>query len=266
MDHLTRPLAPITELGWEQISDEATRVLTQRLAARRLVSYGASGSWSDSAVGLGRVQPVAAAVESVALAQRQVRPMVEIRVDFAVSRAELDAADRGAGDMDTGPIIEAAKSAALAEDQLIFDGSPGAGIPGIAAASVQPPVSAKGGLLAAVAAGVELLRDSSIAGPNALAVGPAMWVELMAGSDSGYPLLSHLQLMLEGPIVWAPSLSGALLLSQRGGDFEIFGGQDWSIGYDRHDDEYVHLYLQESITSVVNTPDAAVVIGGAGTK
>ena len=122
-----------------------------------------------------------------------------------------------------------------------------------------------GGIIAAVAGGIEALRDASVAGPYALALGPDLWVQAMAGSDRGYPVMSHLKLLLEGAEpVWAPSLDGALLVSRRGGDFAIRAGQDWSIGYDSHDAVEVNLYLQESLTVLVNTPEAAVRIAGAG--
>ena len=74
----------------------------------------------------------------------------------------------------------------------------------------------------------------------------------------GYPLLDHLHKILEGPIVWAPGVKGAVVLSLRGGDFLFESGQDLSIGYERHDAEAVHLYLEESFSFVVATPEAAV--------
>ena len=48
----------------------------------------------------------------------------------------------------------------------------------------------------------------------------------------GYPLLEHLRKILEGPLVWAPGVDGAVVLSLRGGDFVFESGQDLSIGFD----------------------------------
>jgi uncharacterized linocin/CFP29 family protein len=67
--------------------------------------------------------------------------------------------------------------------------------------------------------------------------------------------------LLDGPIVWAPGLEGAAVLSLRGGDFELTVGQDWSIGYLDHSAEAVRLYLQESFTFRVLAPEAAVPLG-----
>ena len=46
----------------------------------------------------------------------------------------------------------------------------------------------------------------------------------------GWPLLDHLRKILDGPIVWAPGVDGAVVLSQRGGDFVFDCGEDLSIG------------------------------------
>ena len=74
----------------------------------------------------------------------------------------------------------------------------------------------------------------------------------------GYPLLDHLHKILEGPIVWSPGVKGAVVLSLRGGDFLFESGQDLSVGYERHDQQAVHLYLEESFSFVVATCEAAV--------
>jgi uncharacterized linocin/CFP29 family protein len=74
----------------------------------------------------------------------------------------------------------------------------------------------------------------------------------------GYPMLEHLREILDGPIVWAPGVRGAVLVSQRGGDFLFDCGQDLSIGYDSHDEQVVRLYLQVSFSFQVATADAAV--------
>jgi uncharacterized linocin/CFP29 family protein len=41
--------------------------------------------------------------------------------------------------------------------------------------------------------------------------------------------------VLDGPLVRAPAIEGGVLLSVRGGDYELTVGQDLSIGYAAHD-------------------------------
>jgi uncharacterized linocin/CFP29 family protein len=48
------------------------------------------------------------------------------------------------------------------------------------------------------------------------------------------------------------------VLSTRGGDFLFDSGQDLSIGYESHDADTVQLYLEESFSFRVASPDAAV--------
>jgi len=76
----------------------------------------------------------------------------------------------------------------------------------------------------------------------------------------GYLVFDHLGKILDGPIVWAPGVRGAVVLSLRGGDFLFESGQDLSVGYDGHDADAVHLYLEESFSFRVATPEAAVTL------
>lgn len=53
---------------------------------------------------------------------------------------------------------------------------------------------------------------------------------------------------------------GAVVASQRGGDFLLEVGEDLSIGYESHGEDAVELYLVESFTFRVATPEAAVAL------
>jgi uncharacterized linocin/CFP29 family protein len=60
--------------------------------------------------------------------------------------------------------------------------------------------------------------------------------------------------------MWAPAIPGAVVLTTRGGDFELHIGQDASIGYLNHTDSVVRLYLQETFTFLLLTAEAAVAL------
>jgi uncharacterized linocin/CFP29 family protein len=114
-----------------------------------------------------------------------------------------------------------------------------------------------------VAQAVERLLHEGIEGPYALALGGEQYQRVVQTAEhGGYPLRDHLRKILEGPIVWAPGVSGAVVLSTRGGDFLLECGQDLAIGYDSHDADAVRLYIQESISFRVATPEAAVALTG----
>ena len=110
-----------------------------------------------------------------------------------------------------------------------------------------------------VASAVAVLRAADIAGPYAIALGSRCFTGVTETTEhGGYPVLEHLRQILGGPVVWAPAVDGAVVMSQRGGDFELTVGQDFSIGYRTSDASSVSLYLEESLAFRVNTPEAAV--------
>ena len=95
-------------------------------------------------------------------------------------------------------------------------------------------------------------------GPFAVALSERCYTGLTEATDGGYPVLQHVRRLIDGPLVWAPGLDGAVVLSTRGEDFELTVGQDFSIGYLDHDAERVRLYIEESFTFWLQSPQAAV--------
>jgi uncharacterized linocin/CFP29 family protein len=110
-----------------------------------------------------------------------------------------------------------------------------------------------------VAEALNKLRNTGIDGPYAIALGPRCYTGLTETvSRGGYPVIEHVRRLVDGPIVWAPGINGACVLSTRGGDFDLTVGRDFSIGYQSHDASSVALYLIESFTFRLITPEAAV--------
>ena len=235
------------------------------LAARALVDFDGPHGWGYSATNLGRVVPLKGSPsEGVAAIQRQVLPLVELRAAFSVSRAELADYERGARDLDLDALDAAARQMAVAENAAVFHGLPGAGIVGIAQATPHPA-----GKLGkdcetyprAIARAVETLKDVGVGGPYAVAMGPEPYLAVVETAEhAGVLLLDHLRTILDGPIVWSPGVKGAVVLSQRGGDFLFESGEDLSIGYSSHDAGAVALYLEESFSFRVASPEAAVAL------
>jgi uncharacterized linocin/CFP29 family protein len=264
MNHLLRSIAPISDDVWTLLDDEARQRLAPALAARKLIDFSGPHGWQHSATNLGRGAALdRVPCEGVSGVQRRVLPLVEVRAAFELSRAELADADRGADDADLAPLDRAAHQIATAENVAVFHGWQGA-MTGIAEASphIQNELGdTADGYPRHVAGAVERLLASGITGPYGLALGPAQYRRVVETAEhGGYPLLEHLAKILEGPIVWAPGVEGAVVLSLRGGDFILESGQDLSIGYDSHDRETVRLYLEESFSFHVATPEAAVAL------
>jgi uncharacterized linocin/CFP29 family protein len=264
MNHLLRSLAPISDASWKLLDEEATERLTPALAARKLVEFSGPHGWEHSASNLGRTAPLTSVpCDGVSALQRRVMPLIEVRAEFAISRAELRDADRGAVDPDLEALDIAAHQIAVAENIAVFHGWSGA-ITGIAEASPHERMNlgeTTDTYPRPVAGAVERLLHNGISGPYALALGGEQYQRVVQTAEhGGYPLLEHLRKILEGPIVWAPGVQGALVLSMRGGDFLFESGQDLAIGYDSHDGEVVRFYLEESFSFLVATPEAAVVL------
>jgi uncharacterized linocin/CFP29 family protein len=270
-NHLFRDRAPITEAGWEEIEKEAKRTLRGMLAGRRVVDFRGPLGWGASDVELGRADPIAspAGGPDIQARLRRIQPLVEIRIPFEMSRAELDAIDRGARDPDLDNVIAAAREIAIAEDRAIFHGYEAAHITGICQACAPAAVplgTSHADYPGAVSAALTKLRDEGIEGPFAVVLNEQLYRDLAARTDGGYPILSHVQRLIDGEIVWAAGLEGGLVVSTRGGDFELSVGQDFSIGYLEHDLETVRLYIEESFTFLVLTQQAGVPLTVGGKK
>jgi uncharacterized linocin/CFP29 family protein len=266
MDHLQRDVAPISDDGWKALDEEARDRLRPGLAARRLIDFSGPLGWDHSATNLGRLEPgeVTGAVAGVEARRRRVLPLVELRARFTLPRAELEAVDRGAEDADLGPLDEAAQRLVEAENNAVFHGFADAGIEGVAERSAHDAIKLgkdPEAYPSRVARAVELLRRNGIDGPYGLALGRSEYTRVVETTEhGGYLLFDHLRNILGGPLVWAPGVEGAVVLSLRGGDFLFESGQDISLGYDAHDASAVHLYLEESFSFRVATPEAAVAI------
>lgn len=263
--HLLREHAPISETGWKLIDQEARERLLPGLATRRLVDFSGPHGWEHSASNIGRIEPAdVSELEGVEARRRAVLPLIELRARFTVSREELRAGDRGAEDIDFAELDAAAQRLVEAENTSVFHAWPKAGVQGIAASSPHKAIVRKKSFEdypGCVARAVELLLRSGIAGPYGVALGREDYTSVVETAEhGGYPLLDHLRQIVKGPLVWAPGVSGAVVLSMRGGDFAFESGEDLSVGYQSHDAEVVELYLEESYSFRVLTPEAAVAI------
>jgi uncharacterized linocin/CFP29 family protein len=266
-NNLHRALAPVSSAAWAQIEDEARRTFTGSIAGRRVVDVTDPAGLELAAVGTGHVREITGVAGGVQARLREARPLVELRVPFPLARADIDDVERGSQDSDWQPVKDAARSIALAEDRIVFDGHEAAGIQGIRTISSHPrlalPADA-GDYPDVVSRAATSLRLAGVAGPYSLLLSAQASTAVTESTDHGYPVLAHLNRLLDGDILWAPALDGAVLLSGRGGDYELHLGQDLSIGYLSHDTDSVTLYLQESLTFLPYTAEAAVALDDRG--
>jgi uncharacterized linocin/CFP29 family protein len=263
MNNLHRELAPISDAAWADIEEETSRTLKRHLAGRRVVDVHGSGGVGLSAVGTGHLKTIAAPGDGILARQRDVKALVEFRVAFELDRQQIDDVERGANDSDWQPAKDAAQKIAYAEDRAIFEGYAAAGIVGVRQGTSNPTMTLPTDMRLypdVIAQALGQLRLVGVNGPYSVLLGAEAYTALAEASDNGYPVLEHIKKLVKDEIIWAPAIAGAFVLTTRGGDFDLHIGQDVSIGYLSHNDSVVRLYLQETLTFLLLTAEAAVAL------
>ena len=158
---------------------------------------------------------------------------------------------------------------AFAEDRAIFEGYTAAGIGGIRGGTSNPvlalPVEVRT-YPEVIARAVSQLRLVGVNGPYSVLLSSDAYTALSETTDNGYPVLEHVKRLIDGELIWAPAITGAFVLTTRGGDFALYIGEDVSIGYLSHNDKTVRLYLEETLTFLLLTTEASVALNAAGGK
>lgn len=263
-DILRRSLAPVTDAAWGLIEQEARRVLRTYLTGRTVVDFHGPLGWDFAAINLGRLHiPEQHSENGVTWGVRQALPLLEIRVPFRLNQLEVDDVSRGSSNPDLHSLEEAARKMGLFEDTAIYKGFGPTGIGGMLDASSHEALTINADieqLPGVVARAVVMMETSGVEGPYALVLSPERYQALVQCARPGYPLTRVVTDIIEGDILWSPVLDGGVLISRRGGDFELSVGQDVSIGYVGHDRHEIELYLTESFAFRVLDPAAAVVL------
>ncbi|HNQ21930.1 MAG TPA: family 1 encapsulin nanocompartment shell protein [Phycisphaerae bacterium] len=262
LDLLKRSLAPITAEAWQAIDATASRVIKSQLTARTIVDFDGPHGWQLGAVNTGRLD-IPKKKSDVPWGARQMLPLVETRMPFLLNQMEIDGATRGCEDVDLSTLEQAAKQVARFEESAIYLGFADGGLGGIIPSTAHKPITLPPQVRQypeAVGAALEVLGRAGIGGPYALVLGSKAYYPLMQCVENGYPPRRIVRDLLQGDILWSPVLDGGVLLSTRGGDFQLTVGVDFAIGYAGHTREQVELYLTESFAFRVLEPAAAVTL------
>jgi len=261
LDYLKRDLAPIDDATWKVIEAEAAAALTANLSARYAVDLDGPHGYQLSSVNIGRLAAQdEAEPPGVRFGIRRVQPLLEARANFRLPLSEIEDAARGSDDLDTDPILDAARKLAAFEERAVFYGLPAAGIAGLCSADVHEPVTLgedPGAFPEQVARALLKLSEVGVNGPYVLVLESRLY-RMLAGDVSDYPPLPRIEKLLRGPVLHSPVLEGGVVLSRRGGDYRLTLGQDFAIGYEAHDSGAVDLYLTETFTFRVLTAEAVV--------
>lgn len=261
MSDLNRNLAPIPEEAWEFIEEEAKEVLDIKLFGRKAVDFVGPKGLQYAALNTGRRVELDSSADGVDYSQREVLPLVELEVPFSLELAEIEALVRGAEDVESDPVREAATKVAQAENEAIFYGLEEAEIQGIAEVAEHSLTDVESDLVTSVVNGVKSLAGDGVEGPYNLLLGTKLYSLLYNLDDQGYTIEKRLQDIIKGKVRIVPTLGDqGLLLPTRGEDFELIVGRDLSIGFDQRVEDELQFFFTQSFTFRVNSPEAAVVL------
>lgn len=250
MSILKREMAPISEKVWDEIDERAKEVLKNILSARKVVNVKGPMGWDYPVVPEGRLEIIDECSESgVCAGKYKVKTLVESRITFELDRWEMDNIIRGAKDINLEPLEIAAKKIALFEEEAVYNGYEKGDISGlsnIAKHNLNLGEDASS-ILAVMSDARFMLLDSFSEGPFSLIVGKNVYRKLNSIFE-GYPLIKIIKDMIGGDVILSESIDCAFMIPYNHEDIEFTIGQDFSIGYESHDDKKVKFFIAESFT------------------
>lgn len=261
MDILRRELAPISPQGWHEIDAMAKETLIANLSGRKFVDVDGPHGINHSCVNLGRLSvPKKQESGNVGFGIYQVQPLVEARVNFSLETWELDNVQRGAKDIRLDSLVEACRDIALFEEKAIFKGFKPGAIIGLHDTNKGKELSMKldmDSIVDAVSEAQTKMLTEGVDGPTNLVVSPKLW-KFLARTTPGGTLRSIVEVQIGGNVIYSALVQDALLVAGRGGDVELTVGQDLAVGYHSHSTTGVNLFVTESFTFRVVTPEAII--------
>jgi len=261
MDILRRELAPISPEGWSLIDTTAKETLCANLSGRKFVDIDGPHGIAYAASPLGRLTVVKeTSGKDLGYGIHRVQPLAETRVHFDLPIWELDNLARGAKDINLDALMAACRTAAAFEETAVFDGLEPAGIAGLhqAVAGHTLPLSlAADAITEEVREGQMELAAAGAAGPMNLVVNEAI-CKFLSHAIPGGVLRDIIEKQVGGSVIYSAAVKDAILVAGRGGDAVLTIGQDFAIGYHGHNVTTVNLFLAESFTFRVVTPEAMV--------
>ncbi len=261
MDILRRELAPISPQGWNEIDSMAKETLIANLSGRKFVDLDGPHGIDHTCINLGRLSvPKKQESGNVGYGIYQVQPLLEARVNFSLETWELDNVERGARDIRLDSLVTACREIAMFEEKAIYNGFKPGAITGLLDTVKGRELSMKldmDSIVDAVSEGQTRLLEEGVDGPTNLVVNPKIW-KFLARTTPGGTLRSILENQIGGNVIYATLAEDALLIAARGGDFELTVGQDLAVGYHNHSTTGINLFVTESFTFRVVTPEALV--------
>jgi len=263
MEVLNQSNIPFGTAVWNTIESEISSYLTKRLTLRSVVDFKSEYTFETDAIPTKNVASIASQ-DGLEVFTREPIKMMEIKKSFTIPTSVIEDIKRDKPDFDTKVMMEAANSFAKVENETILSGQSAANIEGILS-GVENTLEAKEGkdILKAVAKSLGIFNANFVDGTFKLVISSATMATLYTESFDGMSLKSKLDEILgAGAIVINQDIGDdkALVISQRGGDFELYSGMDVSLGFEKETSEGVELFLMQTFAFRSIAPEAAVLI------
>jgi uncharacterized linocin/CFP29 family protein len=264
MSYLNREAAPFSDDVWEQIDQVAVKAARDMLTGRRFLDVEGPYGVGVTSVEVGNDdycrQP---APDEAGAVMGHAMSVPMLRKSFMLSIRRIAAYKEMGQPLNLTPAVSAAEAVAKREEDFIYHGQPSFQLPGLL--NVTGRNHHDGGnwanidqALEDVVAAVNILDDKDFRGPYALVLSPVLYNGLFRrypGSD--LLQLQHLRsLCMRG--VYKAAIEGGVLVDPRVGRLII--AQDLMAGYANQDGVHYHLYLSESLVSLLEEPGAICTI------
>jgi uncharacterized linocin/CFP29 family protein len=255
---------PLSDAVWSALTEAMVASARHVLAARRVATFDGPRGWEHVASRLGVITRCETTEGRATVCLPEVALLAEIKADFELAWAAVQAFEAGAPALDTAAVEAAAREVALAEDRIALYGRPvGHGFltspesGRVRAGDWAKPGQAIQDLLRAV----EWLDRAGIAGPyEAVLSSAAYYAYLQATTPGGDPARAQLKGVLAAAHRSEVIRGHGAVFSTRGGDFLLTVGGDLALGYAYHDRDAVHLYCAETVTPRLVTPAAVCLL------
>ncbi len=250
MDLFKQALAPIPTEAWDEINDRAKEVILSQLTARRVLFVSGPKGLDTNSVPQGRLKTLKPVKEGeIGVGIYDVLPLMETRIEFELSRWELDNILRGEKDTELDGLEEAAEKLALYEEDSIYNGNKQADIKGldeVAGKRIKLTKDAND-ILRAISEGAFAINDAYAEKPYDLMVSDEVYTRLNQMYE-GALLRHYVEAIIGGDVVRSRVLKGALLIPRDHEDLELTIGQDYSVGFENYDSDNVRLFVMNSFT------------------
>jgi uncharacterized linocin/CFP29 family protein len=259
MDLFKQNLAPIPSEAWEEINDRAEKAIKSVISIRKALHVEGPFDVKLTSVPTGRITLFKDQSSKVRAGLYDNVSLLETRVQFELSRWELDNILRGTKDINLDALDQAALDIASFEENALINGHKEAKITGLLQ-EAKKTVDVKdesSAILQAISEAVIHLERRFAAKPHVLLAGEKLYQALnkIHGAKLLREIVEH---MIGGTVVRSERLEGGLLLPLDHDDLELTIGQDYTIGYEYHDQNSVRFFIMNSFALRVLDPELIV--------